>query len=79
MTNPFDPHALQLAVQRTLEDSPEVPEGAKGAFVTVANQDGIRAVIAVKVADSWQVQAAVQHGWHDGDTLEYGVSVRGTW
>lgn len=75
----FSPEALELAVQRTLQDSPIVPEGARGAFVVVANQDGIRAVTAVKIEDRWQMEAVVSHGWHEGDTLEYGVQIKGTW
>jgi hypothetical protein len=78
MSSPFDPKALELAVQRTLHESPDVPDDAKGAFLVVANQDGIKAVTAIKIDDRWRVEGVVSHGWHEGDTLEYGVSVRGT-
>jgi len=77
--SPFDPQALQLAVERTLADNPEIPEGAQGAFLTVANQEGIKAVIAVKINDRWQVQAAVSDRWADLSKVEVGVSVKGTW
>jgi hypothetical protein len=75
----FDPAALQLAVQRTLADSPDIPEGARGAFLTVANQQGIKAVIAIKVAEGWLVQASVSDRWTDPDQVEFGVRLHGTW
>lgn len=79
MTTPlFDPAALQHVVATTLADSPDVPVGARGAFLTVANNEGVKAVIAVRVADGWQVKAVVSHGWASTQ-VDYGVSVTGTW
>lgn len=78
MDHPFDPAALQHVVAKTLADSPDVPVGAQGAFLTVANTEGIQAVIAIRVADQWQVKAVVSHGWASS-TVDYGVSVTGTW
>jgi hypothetical protein len=78
MTALFDSRALQHLVEKTLTDSPEVPEGKRGAFLTVANQEGIRAVIAVKVDDRWTLKAVVEHPWASSDTINYGVEITGT-
>lgn len=75
----FDPHALESVVARTLAESPDVPEGARGAFVLVGNQDAVRAVVAVKVADQWTVKAFVEVEQKDLKHPTYGVSVTGTW
>ncbi len=74
----FDPAALDAVVSRVLLNTPDIPEGHHGAFVTVANQDGIRAAIAIKVGDEWHVEASVSHGWHDGSAVAYGAKVTGT-
>jgi hypothetical protein len=76
----FDERALQLAVQRHLESVP-IPEGKRGAFVTVGNQDGVRAVIAVRVGDEWSVGAFLDVDRHPDDHdwgVDYGVIVKGT-
>ncbi len=46
--------------------------------MTVANQDGVKAVVAVKIADRWTVQAVVEKSWHADDPITYGVVVSGT-
>lgn len=76
----FDQDALEATVRRTLDDAVLViPPDAHGAFLTVANQDGIKAVIAVRIADAWQVKAVVEHDWRDkADAVTYGVTVTGT-
>lgn len=73
----FDPAALNSVVQRALADSPTIPEDAHGAFLTVANQDGIKAVIAVKLVDTWTVKAVVDHAW-GSSSVNYGVAITGT-
>ncbi len=74
----FDPAALEAVVRRTLAASPDIPEDHHGAFLTVANEQGIRAVIALRVGDDWQIRADVAHAWHAGSTITYGVQVTGT-
>jgi hypothetical protein len=74
----FDPAALTAVVQRVLANSPDIPEDHHGAFLTVANEQGIRAVIAMKIGDEWRIQADVAHAWHAGSTITYGVQVSGT-
>ena len=79
MTALFDDRALQHVVARALAESPDIPEGATGAFVLVGNQDSLKAVVAVKVADDWQVHAVVETAWKDPKRVTYGVSISGTW
>lgn len=74
----FDSRALQHVVEQALTDSPEVPDGKRGAFLTVANQDGIKAIIAVKVDDRWTMKAVVEHPWASDDPIQYGVEITGT-
>ena len=73
----FDQRALEAVVTRTLEANVLIPADARGAFVTVANRDSIKAVIAVKIADQWAVKAVVEHEWGTKD-VNFGVSVTGT-
>lgn len=73
----FDRDALSAIVKKTLDENVTIPEDAHGAFVTVANNEGIKAVIAVKLADQWTVKAVVEHNWDTKD-VQYGVSVTGT-
>jgi hypothetical protein len=73
----FDPHALQAVVAKTLHESPAIPEDAHGAFLTIANQDSIKAVIAVRLQGDWEVQAIVEHAW-GSRRVEVGVVVSGT-
>jgi hypothetical protein len=73
----FDPAALQAVVAKTLHESPHIPEDARGAFVTIANRESIKAVIAVRVKGDWEVQAVVEHPW-GSKTVEVGVVVSGT-
>jgi hypothetical protein len=74
----FDPAALEAVVQRVLATTPEIPENHRGAFLTVANEQGIRAVIAVKVGDEWTIKADIAHAWHADSKITYGVQVTGT-
>lgn len=72
----FDPAALEKVVNDTLNNY-DVPAGHKGAFVTVANGDGVQAVIATRLNDTWQVQTNV--GFTHDHGVEYGGSVKATW
>ena len=74
----FDPAALTAVVQRVLVNSPDIPENHRGAFLTVANEQGIRAVIAVKIGDDWTIKADIAHAWHADSKITYGVQVQGT-
>jgi len=73
----FDPAALEKVVQRHLADVP-IPEDKRGAFITVGNQDGVKAAIAVRVGDTWSVGAFLDVEKRPGDDwdAEYGVLVR---
>lgn len=73
----FSDEALQNIVAKTLS-TVEIPDNKQGAFLTVADNFGVTAVVAIKVHDDWQIHAAVSRAWKDGNSLEYGVSVTGT-
>ena len=74
----FEPAALQHLVATTLAEV-DIPADKRGACVLVANQDSVKAVLAVRVGDGWKVQAVVEHEWTNGAEITYGVSVVGTW
>ena len=74
----FDAMALDAIVQRTLLDNPTIPEGAHGAFVMVANANGIKAIIALKIAETWTVDAVVEREWRDDAPIKFGVTVTGS-
>lgn len=72
----FDYNALAKAVNETLTTT-DVPVAHRGAFVTVADGHGVKAVVAVKVGDTWKIQGVVEQAWHGG--VNAGVSVKATW
>ena len=75
----FDRAALDRVISMALDTSLVIPEDARGAFVTVANQIGVKAVIALKVNDAWRVEAVVAHEWkRPPGASTYGVKVTGT-
>lgn len=73
----FDQAALNAVVKKTLDENVTIPEGARGAFVLVANNDGIKAVTALKIKGDWQIRGVVEYDRADND-VQYGVSVTGT-
>ena len=77
MTRLFDDRALAQVVERTLRDAP-IPDEKRGAFVTVANATGIKAAIAIKVDDCWQVHAYAERLWGKDEPITYGVAIQGT-
>jgi hypothetical protein len=72
-----DPAAIQHLVARALAASPDIPEDAHGAFLTVANQESLKAVIAVRLHGDWTVQSVVEHAW-GSKTVAVGVVISGT-
>ncbi len=73
----FTPESLQKAVQTALMNDPDLPPGHKGAFVTVATHEGVKAVVATKLNDHWTVTGEVVLPWAGG--LNYGATVKATW
>jgi len=75
----FDPKSLELAVQRHLVDAP-IPDDKRGAFVTVGNADGVKAVIAVRTGDAWTLGAFVDVDRRPDDHwgVDWGVQIKGT-
>lgn len=74
--NLFSDQELRRVVRETL-DNADIPGDHKGAFVTVVDDKGVRAVVAAKVGDHWTVQGAVDHAW-SGD-LTVGATVQASW
>lgn len=73
----FSPDKLRETVQRAL-DQPDVDlTDKRGAFVLVADQDGVKAVTAMRVNDVWTIQAAVEQPWKGQPTI--GATVKATW
>ena len=74
----FEPQALQKIVKDSLVN---VPEDHHMAIVTVANKDGVRTAVAVKINNEWDVQGYVdvkksQLPNTSKLTAEYGVVVQ---
>jgi hypothetical protein len=73
----FDQQHLDAAVHEALV-SANVPEDATGAFVLLGTTSGgVRAAVAVKIDDVWQVDAIL--GWQHGEGVEGGVVVKAVW
>jgi hypothetical protein len=79
VTGLFDPDALAAVVHRTLVESPDIPDGAHGAFLLVADQESAKAVVAVRVADGWKIEAMIETPWTDVRRVQVGVAVKGIW
>ncbi len=73
----FSDNALKSIVERTLNQDINIPDGHKGAFVTVVDANGLRTVIASKINNTWNVYGDI--GYHPHTGLEYGVTVKATW
>lgn len=48
----FEQEAITKVVKEALVN---VPEDHKVAMVTIANNDGVKAVVAAKIDDEWQI------------------------
>lgn len=73
----FSPAELDAAVKEAFVTATDIPPGHRGAFVTVADQDGVKAVLAQKLNDTWTVTGYVDHPWMGG--LSYGATIQATW
>lgn len=63
------------AISRAIDDAfKQVPEGARGALIAVANEKGANAVLVTKGPHGFDVQAWIGKSW--GGSLEYGAAVR---
>lgn len=73
----FDPKALELAVQRHLAEVP-IPEGKRVAVVTVANQDSVKVVTAIRGGDNWTLGGFVDIDRQPDDHwgVDWGVTVK---
>jgi hypothetical protein len=73
----FSPDELNAVVQQAFKVQSDIPAGHKGAFVTVADKDGVKAIIAEKLGGNWVITGSVDHPWSGG--LSYGATIQTTW
>ena len=73
----FTDIALTKAVNDAFLLSSGIPADHRGAFVTVANKDGIKAVVAHKINERWVITAQVDHPW--SGNLNAGATIQATW
>ncbi len=63
-TEPLQPDKLKKAIANMIaRDVAVLPEGQKGAFVTVVNLDRIEVAVVAKVAEGWNVELVGSHAW----------------
>lgn len=74
----FEPTAIADAVQRALATSTAIPDGHRGAFVTLVDGTSVKSVFAEKVNDTWTVAAVVEKKW-SGEPIEFGATLQATW
>ena len=61
---PLQPDKLKRAITDMLARDPvPLPDGQKGAFVTVVNLDRIEVAVATKVTEGWNVELVASHAW----------------
>lgn len=54
-----------------------VPPGKRGAFLLVADQSGVKGVLAAKIGARWTVTEVVEHPWTGG--LKHGATLKASW
>lgn len=69
--------ALTKAVNDAFTTSSGIPDGHKGAFLTVVDKDGLTAVLAHKIDQHWIVTAQVKHPWQGAN--QFGATIQSTW
>lgn len=76
----FETEALRKSVREALVD---VPKDSKVAILTVANQNGVKFVTAIKIDDNWDIQGFVQVQKdtvdNHGVNVDWGVAVQKVW
>ncbi len=73
----FSDADVATAVSQAFAVAEAIPPDHRGGFVTLADQDGVKAVIAEKVGGVWAVTAYVDHPW--SGALQYGATIQATW
>jgi hypothetical protein len=74
----FGPDELKKSIEDTLNSTITIPDGHKGAFVTIADLSGVHVAVAAKVGKGWIVEGEVAYLPHAGG-LETGVKIQKTW
>lgn len=77
MADPLTPDSIKNVVKQHLDQAVDVPEGHKGALVTVVNTDKVDVALATKVNQHWTVNIIGSHEW-TGDS-QIGVINKITW
>jgi hypothetical protein len=73
----LSPAAIRGAVADYLANDVTIPDGHRGAIVTVANLDRMEIALATKINDHWQVELQARHEWTGGSDV--GVMNKITW
>lgn len=73
----FGPAEIKQLVEQNLNSDVTIPDGHKGAIVTVVNGEHAVVTGALKVNDHWQVEIYGSHSW-TGDN-QAGVVSKVTW
>jgi hypothetical protein len=76
-TEPLAPDKLKKAIANMLDRETVLPEGQRGAFVTVVNLDRIEVAVVAKVAEGWSVDLVASHAW-TGEN-QFSVLSKVTW
>lgn len=73
----FTPDELKKVVSDNLNTDITIPDGHRGALVTVADGEKVLVVAGFKIKDNWEVEIMGKHDWH-GDN-QVGVVSKLTW
>lgn len=73
----FDSQEIKETVEKYL-DKQVIPDGHKGALVTVVGKSGVTIVAASKLGKGWQASGQVTYVPHVGG-LDYGIGISKTW
>ncbi|HWY33931.1 MAG TPA: hypothetical protein VNX68_04750 [Nitrosopumilaceae archaeon] len=74
----FDNVSLKNEIEKTLDTHVNIPEGHRGALVTIVDASGVRCAVATNVGKGWMVAGDIGYVTHKGG-LEAGITVQKTW
>jgi len=72
----FDSESLAKAIASAVAES-NIPPGHNNIFALAATRDGIKAVIAVKINNTWNINSMISTNYHG--ELEAGILLKGSW
>lgn len=71
----FSAAYIHSAINEMMQNDVSLPANKRVGFFSVMDSTEARAVTAVKINDSWHVQAEVSHPWSGGTT--FGIELKG--